>query len=293
MPPGLSQPPLASEPQEFTAVRAFLWMLGSFFLMIFFALIYLAINPEAQRDLVGLGIVSAASFTLMSAHLLARYPAGPKAAHGLGFRPTHAAAPLLGLLLGITAKVPAEQVRAWIDRVFPLSPEEAAAMAELFQAETAVHKASLLIVAAVIVPIAEEVFFRGAVYGALRRSRVSEAMAVAVTAAGFTLVHSDPHQMLPLLMVAFLLGYLRSRSGSLLPSIFAHAGFNGAAILGVTYGLIPDLEQLSVTQRVMVTGAHLVLLLLFLTLVAKNPRASSSRSDEQWALPIEQEGEND
>jgi membrane protease YdiL (CAAX protease family) len=292
MPSGLSQPPLSSEPQDFTTARAFLWMLGAFFVMLLFAVVYISFNPDAVRDLVGLGIVSAASFTLMASYLLARYPGGTSATEGLGLRPSHPLAPLLGLLLGVTAKVPAEQLRAYVDNWFPLSAEKQDAMAELFRAETAVHRASLLIVIAIVVPLAEEIFFRGAVYGALRRSRVPEATALTVTAIGFTLVHSDPHQMLPLLMVAFLLGVLRSRSGSLLPSIFAHAGFNGAAIIGVTYGVIPDLEQLSVSQRLGVTVAFVFLLSLFLGLVGKHPRAKISRAEEQIAPQIVKEEDN-
>lgn len=282
-----SQSPATAEPQTFSPTRALVWMMGSFFVMMFFAVLYLLAKPEATKDLVGLGIVSTGSFVLMAAYLLSRYPGGDNALTSLGVRPTHPGAFLWGLFLGVTAKVPAEQVSAWVEALFPLTPERKAEYEQLFSAQSDLHAASMLLVVAVMVPVAEEVFFRGAVYGALRRSRVNELTGVVVTAIGFTLCHGDLRQMLPLLLVAMLLGALRSRSGSLLPAIFAHAGFNAMAIVGVTYEVIPELEMLSVAERLAVTAAHLVALYWFFKIVGRDPRSIASRADEQlvyqWA----------
>jgi membrane protease YdiL (CAAX protease family) len=256
-------------------------MMGSFFSMMFFAVLYLLAKPEAGRDLVGLGIVSTASFVLMAAYLLGRYPGGDSALSSLGVRTTHPSAFLWGVFLGVSAKVPAEQVRSWVDVFFPLTPEEQKAYDQLFSAQSDLHAASMLVVVAVMVPIAEEVFFRGAVYGALRRSRVDELTGVVITAIGFTLCHADLRQMLPLLLVALLLGSVRSRSGSLLPAIGAHAGFNGAAIVGVTYGALPELEMLSVVERLVLTVIHLAALYWFFKIVGRDARSVASRADEQ------------
>src|SRR5690606_37608985 len=204
--------------------------------------------------------VSTASFVLMAANLLGRYPGGPSALHSLGIRSNVRGSFIWGLLLGVTATVPAEQVRSWVDVFFPLTAEEHAAYARLFQAESSLHAATMLFVVALMVPLAEEVFFRGAVYGALRRSRVEETSAVAVTAVGFTLCHADLRQMPALILVALLLGVLRSRSGSLVPAIGAHMGFNGAAIVGVTYERLPELDALSITERLAVTVVHVLAL---------------------------------
>jgi membrane protease YdiL (CAAX protease family) len=145
----------------FTLARAFVWMIGSFFVMVLGAVIYLAIDPDAGSDLVGLGIVSAASFLLMSAFLISRYPGGAHLSEPLGARASHPLAILIGLLMGLAAKIPAEQLNSFIERLAPRSAEETARFAELFRAESSLHAAALLVVIAVLVPISEEIFFRG------------------------------------------------------------------------------------------------------------------------------------
>ncbi len=257
-----------------------MWMLSAFLTMVFGALIYFGFDPEASRDLVGLGIVSAASFLFMSALLIGRYPGGARLSEPLGIRTTHPMALVVGLLIGLCAKVPAEQLNLWIERAVPRTAEEDARLLEMFHAESSLHAAALFLVIAVLVPISEEVFFRGAVYGALRRSRTQERSAALVTALGFTFCHADIRQLLPILFVAALLGALRTLSGSLLPSIAAHVGFNAVAILGATYGLLPDVEGISPPLRWAASAGLILLVLVLVFLVGRHPRALASREVE-------------
>lgn len=257
-------------------------MLSAFLAMILGALVYFGIDPDAAGDLVGLGIVSAASFLFMSALLIGRYPGGPKLSQPLGVRKTHPLALVVGLLIGLFAKVPAEQLNIWIERAAPRTAEEDARLMEMFQADSSFHAAALFFVIAIIVPISEEVFFRGAIYGALRRSQTPERHAALVTALGFTFCHADVRQLLPILLVAFLLGALRTLSGSLLPSIAAHVGFNAVAILGATYGLLPDVEKLPGGLRWAASAILLGLLFMLVFLVGRHPRALASREVEMF-----------
>lgn len=270
----------SSVPPPFTPVRALVWMLGSFLMMVLGALIYLTIDPDAGGDLVGLGIVSAASFILMSALLITRFPGGARLSEPLGARASHPLAIVVGLLIGFAAKIPAEQLNWWIEQVVPRTPEENARFAEMFRAENSLHGAALFVVIAVLVPISEEIFFRGAVYGALRRSKTPEFPAAVVTALGFTFCHADARQLLPILLMAFLLGALRTLSGSILPGIAAHIGFNGLAIIGATYEVLPEVQELSVGFRWAATGALAVLFGALAGLVGKHPRARASREIE-------------
>lgn len=272
-------------PPPFTPVRALVWMLGSFLTMVLGALIYLGMDPGAGSDLVGLGIVSAASFLLVSALLISRYPGGERLSEPLGARASHPLALLVGLLIGLAAKIPAEQLNYWIEQVLPRSPEESARFAEMFRAQSALHAAALFLVIAVLVPISEEIFFRGAVYGALRRSKTPEFQAALVTALGFTFCHADVRQLLPILLMAFLLGALRTLSGSLLPGIFAHIAFNALAILGATYEVFPDVEELSWSVRLGSTGALVVLIFALGYLVGTHPRSRAARQIEMLKAP--------
>jgi membrane protease YdiL (CAAX protease family) len=84
-------------------------------------------------------------------------------------------------------------------------------------------------------PIAEEVFFRGLVLGALRR-RLRDALAIVLTGIVFGLVHAggDAKEALPALAVfGGVLAYLAVRTGRLGPGIVAHAAFNGVTVVSL------------------------------------------------------------
>jgi uncharacterized protein len=81
--------------------------------------------------------------------------------------------------------------------------------------------------------ICEELFFRG--YIQRNFSRVlSGAGAVVWTGTLFGLYHINPFQTVPLVLVGVYLAYLRQTSGSLLPSMVAHAVFNFFSLCGMT-----------------------------------------------------------
>src|SRR5262249_19965984 len=65
-------------------------------------------------------------------------------------------------------------------------------------------------------PLVEEAFFRGALFGTLRR-RLSIAPVVVATAVLFGLVHIEPQKYLPIGIVGASLAFLRAASGSLWP----------------------------------------------------------------------------
>lgn len=85
----------------------------------------------------------------------------------------------------------------------------------------------------VLIPLGEELVFRGVLLGSLLEG-LDEAWAVAIQAAIFAAVH--PLRAYPqTFVVGLLAGWLRVRSGSLLPPIAFHAALNGLnAILALT-----------------------------------------------------------
>jgi membrane protease YdiL (CAAX protease family) len=90
--------------------------------------------------------------------------------------------------------------------------------------------AVLAFIVAVIVPIGEEIFFRGLVLGALRRA-LNRHVAVVVSALFFALAHLQPVELAPILILGLVLGYLYDATGSLIPGMIAHGLNNLAAIL--------------------------------------------------------------
>lgn len=89
----------------------------------------------------------------------------------------------------------------------------------------------IVAITVVMAPLAEELFFRGLLQTYIRR-HLGPWPAVAVASAVFTLVHVGVYQDYPALFaLALTLGYLYERTGRLLPSIVAHASFNGIMVL--------------------------------------------------------------
>jgi membrane protease YdiL (CAAX protease family) len=84
------------------------------------------------------------------------------------------------------------------------------------------------------VPLGEEVFFRGMLFGSLR-TRMGFARAAAISSLLFALVHVQPPLVILMFFVGFGLAFIYERRGSLVAPIAAHAAFN---LIGFTLILL-------------------------------------------------------
>lgn len=84
--------------------------------------------------------------------------------------------------------------------------------------------------AAVFGPIAEEIFFRGFVYPAVRE-RIGVFWAVASTSIIFSFLHTHIVGFLPIMVLGLLLAYLYEKTGSLIPSIMVHVMHNLSMVI--------------------------------------------------------------
>ena len=92
----------------------------------------------------------------------------------------------------------------------------------------------LLLLVAIIAPVAEELFFRGMLYPLLRQ-RWGVVLAVVMSALIFGLVHLIPVLIPGLVFVGLLLGWVRQRSNSVVPGMIIHALQNGIVIFGIYF----------------------------------------------------------
>lgn len=83
----------------------------------------------------------------------------------------------------------------------------------------------------ILAPLAEELFFRGWVYTALR-TRWGFLPSFLVTAAAFVAIHWDPNHrhMLRVLPLALGVGLLREMTGGIRPGLALHAAYNGVIV---------------------------------------------------------------
>jgi hypothetical protein len=77
------------------------------------------------------------------------------------------------------------------------------------------------VLAGLVIPIVEEIFFRGVVY---RWMRDKWGVAVGIIASGFVfgLVHLEPATVVPVIVMGFVLAWTYEKSGSLWPPILIH-----------------------------------------------------------------------
>lgn len=110
---------------------------------------------------------------------------------------------------------------------------------------------------AVAGPLAEELMFRGVI-----QTRQEQAMpvwaAVVLQAVLFGVVHGTPVQMAYAFLLGLVFGFLRSRTGSILPGFAAHAAFNAMNDpLGLISGAAGGWHVLAVMAAVSAAGCVL------------------------------------
>lgn len=91
-----------------------------------------------------------------------------------------------------------------------------------------------LLLGAVVAPVAEEIFFRGFIYGGMR-NLWGVGWGMVVSSVVFALVHITPGVLVPIFVIGLVLAYLYERTGSLWPSIILHALVNAVAFLGAYF----------------------------------------------------------
>lgn len=92
----------------------------------------------------------------------------------------------------------------------------------------------LLAAGAVLAPLAEEIFFRGYVFRSYLAAK-GPVRAYIASSLLFASLHLNLAAFVPLFVIGLILAFLYHRSGSLVPSIIAHALNNGFALIVVYY----------------------------------------------------------
>lgn len=150
----------------------------------------------------------------------------------LGLTPPSPRGALGGLALGLLGWLGLSLPMSWLTDLFVPGQAEAA---EQFSAALTLGEQPLVVLllsAALLPAIAEELAFRGVVYRLLGGTRA----AVLGQAALFGLVHGSVYRLLPTFALGLALGALRRRTGSVWPGVLAHA---------LTNGILLSLERLA------------------------------------------------
>jgi uncharacterized protein len=119
---------------------------------------------------------------------------------------------------------------------FPPTPEETEAIERLFVADTAAKKVAIVAAAGVVLPLVDELFFRGALFTLLVRSGRRFDTAVFVVAAYEVLVGGTPRAVLATAVPVLAFTWIRGLTGSVLPSIAARITYFSLSVLPLALG---------------------------------------------------------
>jgi len=239
-----------------------------------------ALSPNSEGDIVRLGGASAIAFLLVTFGVLEVHERGAPLRRSLALRPTHPLLLLIGIGLGASLKLPAEALRELMERQWPSSDTELLQRTALFRSDTLGAILALLVVACLVSPLVEEIFFRGALYG--RLARVSAPAAASVSGLAFVLAHSDFRAWPALAVVAAALGMLRALGGSLLPCIALHVAFNTVGVLGlVTRTTTPTSALNAPVSLVLTSWAFAGVLLVGAARLANDDITARARKEDE------------
>lgn len=146
---------------------------------------------------------------------------------------------LLCVVLGVVLQFPSTLLANAIEHFYPLPEAVLKHRLALITPRSIAHGVAIVLIVSFLGPCIEEFFFRGALFGALRRGH-SALVTVIVVSLCFIAAHLDLRLLLPLLPAAWSMAEVRERSQSIWPGLALHAGFNSLTLLGVFCGLTPS-----------------------------------------------------
>jgi membrane protease YdiL (CAAX protease family) len=255
------------------------WSIGALFLLDFLMMLL----PAGHQDLVGAVLCQGVAYLialvfLMLVHEKDVYEKDGSLSETLGLRRTSLSLCFLAAVIGLALQGPLTLIADAIYHRFPVPEQEMSDFADLFRAPLLYRKVALVLVAGVVGPAVEEIFFRGALYRGLRR-QYTPALTLFGVALLFAASHRDARNFLPDLLGGLAMGYVRAISGSLWPALLLHAAFNTISVV-FAVRLGPEADVLSRPQSLAATFACLGLVALYRAVALRSETCAQARAED-------------
>lgn len=250
-----SPPPLEPEARPLSMLTAALWTILVLFLEVFIVGVTEALREGAYVDLVSRTGCGVLAYSLVFFGILRVHEPASSVRHVLALRPPTVTMMLLAVVVGAALALPVEWLAQILDARFPKTPEHQEALDRLYSVATVGKRAGLVISVIFIQPVLTELFFRGALFGPLRRTRRVEE--VVVLTALLEALRSDTQHLLPLFFtMSLVFGWMRAATRSVVPSLMAHMTLT--AIGTIPFVLERELPKPSWTWAAASTGTALL-----------------------------------
>jgi membrane protease YdiL (CAAX protease family) len=192
---------------------------------------------------------------------------------------------LITILLTCAASIVAGALESTAGRVVRVPDLMAVEMARMLYAPDAAAWVRVVLTMAVVVPLGEELFFRGLLLRGFLL-RYGPRAALVLTALLFAIVHLNPWALPSIFLVGLLLGWLVLRTGSLWCAWLAHGIYNLAAVVALNTALNgpPTVENLGAVAAGPLDGPVALAVALAALLLGLGLLAAHGRREAPWTL---------
>lgn len=219
------------EPRAMSFLAAAAWTIALVLSMGVLVQITEAVRPGAQNDAVNFVACKLLAYSVLLFVMVRAYAPTSPMRVALGFRSVSPMHVVLAAVAGAALAPGMAAVDDLIARRYPQSTEEVEAVAAIFATTTRVGRALLVVTLAVAIPVVQELFFRGILFGGLRRGRTL-GTAMLATAIYFATAQLSPRFFFTTFAFGLVLAWLRAQSGSVVSAMAAHVAFE-------TVGIVP------------------------------------------------------
>jgi membrane protease YdiL (CAAX protease family) len=274
-----SADPGERRPISFLAAAA--WTIGLVMLVSVAVGVTEAARPGAIGDLVNYTACHVLAYSLVLFVMLRVYAPASPMRNALAMRPVSPLHVILSLIVGGALEPALSTAEAMVAKYYPLSAEDVEVTTKLLTAGTPTARVMLVFALVVAVPLTEELFFRGMIFGGLRKGREA-GVAMLASAIYFSASQLTPRTLPTAFIFGLVLAWLRAQSGSVISAIAAHVALAAVEIAPLARGADPSADV--TYPRSITTGGiavALVALLLAKLVSTKSARAiEANRQDE-------------
>jgi uncharacterized protein len=247
-----------SEGRPLTFVLAAIWTLLVAVLVSVMISVIDAVHPGAFVDVVTVATCKLLAYSLVLFAILRLHEPESSIRSVLALRRPPAVVVLLAAVVGAGLAPGA----MWLDGVFakrfPPSEMELEAYARIFDTPTLGKKIALLVAIVIVMPVCDELFFRGVLFTPLKRGRRAETVILATAAYDTLLGGAQPREIASILATALTIAWLRAATGSVFPSVAARVAFFGVQVVPIVFLT----HELSLTPLMTLGGVAAALLAL-------------------------------
>ncbi len=230
-----SNPPSQDRDRPLTFGAAALWTLLALFLNRLLLGLAESGREGAIYDLVTRTGCLALAYSVVLFAILRIHEPETSIRHLLAVRAPSVLSVIFALGLGAALSLPSEWLDQLLDAKFPTAPDEQESLDKLLSIATLGKRITLVATLVFLVPVLDELFFRGVLFTALRRTRRAEIVVIA-TAAFETLGSLSPRTIVSLVVASVAFSWMRATTGTVVTSALARIAFFGVGVVPLLMG---------------------------------------------------------